>query len=107
MELLLQKYLELKDIEVENMYRKKILLRQKATPQRVTLPNGRSFLARYERVSRKNLPSNFTIRRSQTIVSRHQRKRKTQQGAGILATVFNLGKNLLSSGAFKKGLDIG
>ena len=48
------------------MYRKKILLRQKATPQRVTLPNRRSFLARYERVSRKNLPSNVTIRRSQT-----------------------------------------
>ena len=48
------------------MYRKKILLRQNATPQRVTLPNGRSFLARYERVSRKNLPSNVTIRRSQT-----------------------------------------
>ena len=48
------------------MYRKKILLRQKATPQRVTLPNGQSFLARYERVSRKNLPSNVTIRRSQT-----------------------------------------
>ena len=33
------------------MYKDKVLLRQKVTPRRVTLPNGRSFVARYERVS--------------------------------------------------------
>ena len=49
------------------MYRYKVLLRRKVTPKRVTLPNGRSFIARYERVSRKNLPSNVTIRRNRTI----------------------------------------
>ena len=37
------------------MYREKVLLRRKVTPRRVTLPNRRSFVARYERVSRKNL----------------------------------------------------
>ena len=89
------------------MYRNKILLRRKVTPQRVTLHNGQSFLARYERVSRKNLPSNVTIRRSQILELRRQRKRRTQQGAGILGSVFKLGKNLLSSGALKKVLDIG
>ena len=99
--------MEVKGVDVEDMYRNKILLRRKVTPQRVKLPNGQSFLARYESISKKNLLSNVTIRRSQTIGPRWQRKRRTQQGAGILGSVFNLGKNLLSSDALKKGLDIG
>ena len=107
MELLQKKYLEVKGVDVEDIYRNKILLRQKVTPQHVTLPDERSFLARYERVSRKNLPSNVTIRRSRTIGPRRQRKRRTQQGAGMLRIVFSLGKNLLSSGALRKGLGIG
>ena len=57
------KYSEVKGVDVEDMYINKTLLRRKVKPQRVTLPNGQSFLARYERVSRKNLPSNGTIRR--------------------------------------------
>ena len=100
------KYLEVKDVDVDDMYRNKILLRQKVSPQRVTLPNRQSFLVRNERVSRKYLPSNFTIR-SRTIGPRRQRKRRTQQGAGILGSVFNLGKSLLSSSTLKKGLGIG
>ena len=103
----IKKYLEVKGVDVEDTHRNKILSRRKITPQRVTLPNGQSFLVRYKRVSRKNLPSNVTIRRSRTIGPRRQRKRRTQQGAGILGSVFNLGKNLLSSGALEKGLDIG
>lgn len=94
-----------KDADVGDMYRNKILLRRKVTPQPVTLPGGWSFLWR---VSRKNVPSNVTIRRSGTIGSKRLRKRRTQQqNAGILGSVFNLGKNLLTSGALKKGLDMG
>ena len=89
------------------MYKDKVLLRQKVTPQRVTLPNGRSFLARYESVSRKNLPSNVTIKRNRTIGPRRQRNRKTQEVAGLLGSVFSLRKNLISSGALAKGLNIG
>ena len=48
------------------MYRDKVLLRRKVTPRCVTLPNGRSFVARYEG-KLKNLPSNVTIRRNRTI----------------------------------------
>ena len=59
------------------MYRDKILLKRKVTPQRVKLPDGHSFLAKYERVSRKNLPSNVTIRRNRAIGPRKQRNRKT------------------------------
>ena len=89
------------------MYRDKVLLRRKVTPRRVTLPNGRSFVARCERVSRKNLPSNVTIRRNRTIGLRRQRKHKTQKGAGLLGNVLSLGKNLLKSGVLTKGLNIG
>ena len=35
-----------------------------ATPKRVTLPNGRTFLARYKRVKRTEFPSNKMMRRT-------------------------------------------
>ena len=73
------------------------------TPQRVTLPNGQSFVARYERVSRKNLSRNVTIKRARHIGPKRQRKHKTQKG-----NIVNLGtKALTSTGLLKKGLDIG
>ena len=90
-----------------NMYRDKVLLRRKVAPRRVTLPIGHSFLAGFERVSQKNLPSNVTIRRSQTIGPRGQRKRKTQIESGLLGNVFSLDKNLLTSGALTKSLSKG
>ena len=89
------------------MCKDKILLRQKVTPQRVTLPDGQSLLARYERVSRKNVPSNVTIRRNWTTGTRRQRKRKSQQGATLLGSVFSLGESIISSEALAKGLNIG
>ena len=85
-------YLEVKGVDVEDMYTNKIMLRWNVTPQRVTLPDGWSFLARYERVSRENLLSNATIRRYRTIGPRRQRKHRTQQGTGRLGSVFNLWK---------------
>ena len=77
------------------------------TPLRVTLPDGRSFLARYERISRKNLPANVTKKRPRTIGPRRQRKCRRKQGAGILRSVFNLGKSLLTSSVLRKVFDIG
>ena len=70
--------------------RNNILLRRLAQCRRVTLPNGRTFLARFERVKRASLyPTNFRIKRTYTrkIGSRRQRKqrKKQQQGkVGIL-----------------------
>ena len=94
--------MEVKGIDIEDMYRKKILLRLKVTPHCVTLSDGLSFIARYEKWSRINLSSNVTIRNSQTIGPRWQRKGGTQELAGIWGSVFNLGKILLSSGTLKK-----
>ena len=53
------------------------------TPHCVTLSDGLSFIARYEKLSRINLSSNVTIRNSQTIGPRCQRKGRTQERAGI------------------------
>ena len=86
----------------DDMQRDKVLLRRKVTPKHVALPNGRTFLIRYERVSQKNLPSNVTIRRNRATGQRRQRRHKTQQEAGLLGSAFNLGRNLLTSGALAK-----
>ena len=46
------------------MPREKILLRKKAVPKRVRLPNGQIFYAKYERIKRANLPPNVNVRRN-------------------------------------------
>ena len=59
-----------------------ILLRRLAQPRRVTLPNGRTFLTRYERVNRVSLyPTNVRIKRTYTrkIGPRRQRKPRKKQ----------------------------
>ena len=35
-----------------------------ATPKRVTLPNGRTFVAIYKRIKRSDLPPNIVMRRT-------------------------------------------
>ena len=53
---------------------------------KVTLPNGRIFYAKYKRVKRSLLPDNVTKKRTYK-----KRRRKKQQGEGlgsILKTVF-------------------
>ena len=89
------------------MYRDKILLRQRATPRRVTLPRRPSFVARYKRLSLKSLPENVTIKRNRTIGPRQKRKCKTQKGSGLLGMALRLGKNLQTSGAVTKGISMG
>ena len=39
-------------------------MRKLAVPKRVNLPNGRSFVARYERIKRSDLPPNIHMRRT-------------------------------------------
>ena len=66
--------------------RNNILLQRLAQPTRITLPNGRTFFARYERVNRATLyPTNIRIKKTYTqkIGPRRQRKpRKNQQQEG-------------------------
>ena len=56
-----------------------------AVPKRVTLPNSRTFVARYKRIRRSELPPNIVMRRTYTqrAVPRG-RQRGRQKGQGIL-----------------------
>ena len=66
------------------------------TPKRVTLPNAQTFIARYKRVSRAQLPANVTIRRrytQRTAPKNKRRKRGQQRGCGIFDFVKKVIKN--------------
>ena len=65
-------------------------------PKRVTLPNGWTFVARYKRVSRAQLPANVTIRwrYTQRAASKNKRRREgRQRGCGIFDFVKKVIKN--------------
>ena len=77
-----------------------------ATPKRVTLPNGRTFVARYKRIKRSELPPNIEMRRpyrDRAAVGRRRVRR--QQGQGIFDFVRKVAKNPLVKTIAKKGLE--
>ena len=63
--------------------RQKIVLRRRAVPLNITLPNGTSFVARYERIGRKNLPGNIGVTRTRTIGPRKRCTRKKKMSKQI------------------------
>ena len=71
------------------MVRDNILLRRRADPKKVTLSNGRTFYAKYERVSRRNLPRIITVRRNRTIGPRGRRKERGSAMIGDLLKNWN------------------
>ena len=56
--------------------REKIVLRWRPVPVAVDLPNGTSFVSRYKRKSRKQLPGNILVSRTRTVGARSKRKTK-------------------------------
>ena len=91
---------------------------KRATPKRVTLPNGRTFLARYRRATRDDLPPNVTFprvykeraapkgKRRRRMLYRDrqraalQRRAREQRGRGIgsaFKKAFKLGKKAFNS----------
>ena len=66
-------------------------------PKRVTLPNGRTFVARYKRISRGELPPNIVMRRTyaQRAAPRGRRRRARQQEQGIFDFVKKVARNPL------------
>lgn len=93
----------------EKMKRKKnYAMRKLNTPKRVYLPDGRSFLARYERIPRSELPANIIMNRTSKTraVPKEKRRRQPQQGArGIFSTIKKITKNPLLKKVAKKGLE--
>ena len=55
--------------------RDKIVLRRRASPKVVNLPDGRSFSAKYERISRKQLPRNIRVKRARKVGLRRNNRR--------------------------------
>ena len=80
-----------------------------AVPERVTLPNGRAFVARYKRIKRSELPPIIVMRRTyrQRAAPRGRRRRRRQQGQGqgIFHFVKKFAKNPLVRSIATKGLE--
>ena len=78
------------------------------TPKRVTLPNGGTFLARYKRVKRSELPPDIIMNRTYTqrAAPRGRRRRvRAQQGQGIFDFVKKIAKNPIVRSVARKGLE--
>ena len=100
--------------------RNRIIMIKRATPERVTLPDGRTFLARYKRATREDLPPNINLprvykeraapkgrrrkrRRRLAPYRERQRaalRRRAQRGRGlgsVFKKAYRLGKRALNS----------
>ena len=94
------------------MVQKHIILRKRHAPVQVNLPNGRSFMSRWERTSRKQLPINIKVSKNRTIGPRRgtkrqiarQEKNRDQIGSGLGENLLKAGINL---GSKAIGSDIG
>ena len=104
--------------------RNRIIMIKRATPKRVTLPDGRTFLARYKRATRDDLPPNINLarvykqraapkgrkRKRRRLAPYRERQRaalarRNQRGRGIgsvFKKAFRLGKSALNSRLGKK-----
>ena len=76
--------------------KKKYAMMKLATPKRVTLPNGRTFFARYKRIPRDHLPPHVMRRTyTQRAAPRgRRRRRRGQQGQGIFDFIKKVAKIL-------------
>ena len=101
--------------------RDRIIMIKRATPKRVTLPNGRTFLARYRRATRDDLPPNISLpriykeraapkgkrKRRRRVIPYRERQRaalrqraRAQRGRGVgsfFKKAYKLGKKALNS----------
>ena len=78
-------------------------------PKRVTLPNGRTFVARYKRIPRDQLPPNIVMRRTctQRAAPRGRRRRRAQQEQEISDFIKKVAKNPLVKSVARQGLKYG
>ena len=75
-------------------------------PKRVTLPNGRTFLARYRRATRTELPANVHLERpyKQRAAPKGRRRRVKQGGRGFKSAfkkAFNFAKKISKNKAVR------
>ena len=92
--------------------RNRIIMIKRRTPKRVTLPDGRTFLARYKRATRNDLPRNINLIRPYKQRAapkgrrrRRRRRRRNQRGRGFGSTLkkaVNFSKKAFNSRLGKK-----
>ena len=73
-------------------------------PKRVTLLNGRTFVVRYKRIPRDQLPPNIVMRRTQRAAPRGRRRRRAQQGQEIFDFVKKVARNPIVKSIAGQGL---
>ena len=75
-------------------------------PKKATLPNGRTFVARYKRISRDQLLPNIVMRRTYTqrAAPRGRKGRRAQQVQGIFDFIKKVAKNPLVKSVARQGL---
>ena len=89
------------------MRRDRIVMVRRATPKRVTLPNGRTFTARFKRATRRDLPMNVHLQRpyKQRAAPKGKRRRQLRQGGrgfkNAFGKLFKIAKKLGKSKAFR------
>ena len=87
--------------------RDRIIMVRRANPKRVTLPNGRSFLARYRRATRAELPANVRLNRpyKQRAAPKGQRLHRARQGGrgfkSAFKKAFNFAKKISKNKAVR------
>ena len=71
-------------VQINAMRRKKNYAMMKLNvPKRVTLPNGRTFVARYKRIPRDQLLPNIVMKRTYTQRAAPRGRRRRQRGCRI------------------------
>ena len=79
-------------------------MRRLDAPKWVTLPNNRTFIARYKRVSRAQLSANVILRRGYRQRAAPRGRRRNQRGRGLFSLVKKLAKNPAVRSLPKEGI---
>ena len=108
------------------MVNRTVILRKRTAPKVVNLPNGRSFTAKWQKVSRKNLPIIIRVKRQKTNGNRKnnrmiylnlaapafrkieaRRKKEIANRLGLAYDRINQSGKGLASNLIKAGFDLG
>ena len=73
-------------------------------PKTVTLPNGRTFVVRYKRIPRGELPPNIVMRRTYTQRATPRARRRRQRGRRIFDFVKKVARNPIVRSIARKSL---
>ena len=74
-------------------------------PKRVALPNGRTFVARYKRIPRGELPPNIVMRRTYAQRAAPRGRRRRERGRGFFDFVEKVTRNPIVRSIAKKGIE--